>query len=168
MHGFQNNFAQVFSLKSRSAILNICSCTYTYSSPSLYPPPPPPPPSPPAKKKIVRLGFFCQFIEKYPPLKKWNHLCPKKSLTNPPNSPRPHTPPPNPAHFFFLIWIICRLEFFYKLTKNPNIKKNLFFRGGRAVVAGRGSCVNIMFKCLKWQFYSSRNTNVLNYSEIHA
>ena len=50
MHGFQNSFAQVFSLKSRSAIWNICSCTYTY------------PPSPPKKKKkkrfFVRLGFL--------------------------------------------------------------------------------------------------------------
>ena len=28
--------------------------------------------------------------------------------------------------------------------------------------------MNIMYKCLKWHFYSSRTTNVPNYSEIHA
>ena len=39
MHEFQNNFAQVFSLKSKSAIWNICSCTYTYSPPTFIPPP---------------------------------------------------------------------------------------------------------------------------------
>ena len=38
--------------------------------------------------------------------------------------------------------------------------------GGGGVVAG--VCVNILYKCLKWHFYSSRNTNVPNYSEIHA
>ena len=35
------------------------------------------------------------------------------------------------------------------------------------VVAGVGG-VNIMYKCFKCHFYSSRNTNVQNYSEIHA
>ena len=51
------------------------------------------------------------------------------------------------------------VNFFYKLTNDPNIKKNLFFRrgGGGGVVAGR---VNIIDKCLKWHFYSSRTTNV--------
>ena len=38
--------------------------------------------------------------------------------------------------------------------------------GGGAVVAEGG--VNIMYKCFKWHFYSSRNTNVPNYSKIHA
>ena len=36
---------------------------------------------------------------------------------------------------------------------------------------GAGGCrggVNIMYKCFKWHFYSSRNTNVPDYSEIHA
>ena len=33
---------------------------------------------------------------------------------------------------------------------------------------GGGGGVNIMYKCLKWHFYSSRNTNVPSYSEIHA
>ena len=28
--------------------------------------------------------------------------------------------------------------------------------------------VDIMYKCLKWHSYSSRNTNVPSYSEIHA
>ena len=31
-----------------------------------------------------------------------------------------------------------------------------------------GAGVNIMYKCLKWPFCSSRTTNVPNYSEIHA
>ena len=35
-------------------------------------------------------------------------------------------------------------------------------------MAGGGGGVNIMYICLKWHFYSSRNTNVPNYSEIHA
>ena len=52
---------------------------------------------------------------------------------------------------------------FYKLTKNSFF---FFGGGGGGVVAGRG--VNIMYNCLKWHFYSSRNTNVPNYSEIHA
>ena len=34
---------------------------------------------------------------------------------------------------------------------------------------GGGECgVKIMYKCFKWRFYSSRNTNVSNCSEIHA
>ena len=54
-------------------------------------------------------------------------LSKKKILTTPP-SPRLHTPPPTPRPIFCLIWIICQLDselvnFFYKLTKNPNIKK---------------------------------------------
>ena len=36
---------------------------------------------------------------------------------------------------------------------------------GFGVVAG---CVNKMYTCLKWHFYSSRNTNVPYYFEIHA
>ena len=62
---------------------------------------------------------------------------------------------------------------FYKLTKNPNLKKNYFFCfcfvffGGRVMERGGGG-VNIMYKCFKWHVYSSRNTNVPNYSEIHA
>ena len=59
------------------------------------------------------------------------------------------------------------MNFFYKLTKNPNIKKIfLFFRV--VAVGGGGGGVNIMYNCFKWHFYSSRNTNVPNYSEIHA
>ena len=60
------------------------------------------------------------------------------------------------------------LVIFYKLSKNPE-ESNIFFfffLGG-----GGGGCsggVNILYKCLKWHFYSSRNTNVPNYSEIHA
>ena len=98
MHGFQNSFAQVFSLKCRTAIWNICSCSYTY---------PPPSPPPPQKKKKKKKKIFCQiriagqFIEK-----------------------EPHTPPPNTPPNFFSVQIICQLDsvlviFFFKLTKNP-------------------------------------------------
>ena len=45
-------------------------------------------------------------------------------------------------------------------ARNPNL-----FLGGWGC-GGRG--VNIMYKCLKWHFYSSRNSNVPNYSEILA
>ena len=38
--------------------------------------------------------------------------------------------------------------------------------GGGGDCGGAG--VNIMYKCLKWHFCSSRTTNVPNYSEIHA
>ena len=51
MHGFQNNFAQVFFLKSRSTICNMCSCTYTY-------PPFNPPPQKKKKRLFIRLGFL--------------------------------------------------------------------------------------------------------------
>ena len=60
------------------------------------------------------------------------------------------------------------VNFFYKLTKNPNLNFFFFFflgGGGGEVAEGR---VNIMYKCFKWHFYSSRNTNVPDYSEIHA
>ena len=56
-----------------------------------------------------------------------------------------------------------------KESKSKN--KNIFFffggggGGGGGVVAWG---VNIMYKCFKWHFYSSRNTNVPNCSEIHA
>ena len=66
-----------------------------------------------------------------------------------------------------------------KLTKNPNLKKlYLFFffflgGGGGGVVAvwgggggGGGSERNVQM--FQMHFYSSRNTNVPNYSEIHA
>ena len=33
---------------------------------------------------------------------------------------------------------------------------------------GGGVLVNVMYKRLKWHFYYSRNTNVQNYSEMHA
>ena len=116
MHGFQNNFAQVLSLKSRIAIWIICSCTYTN-----------PPPSPPKKCQI---SIPCQFIEKYPlPPKKNGFFIKENHLPlHPPHSPRPHTPPPPSPTMpnFFLIWIIRQLDsvlvnFFYKLTNNPNL-----------------------------------------------
>ena len=142
---------------------------YVYLTPTtpshLFTKPPPPPPT--KKKFCCQIRILCQIMEKYLPLKKMDSLSNK--FTSPPHSPRTHTPPPTPAHFFFLIWIICQLDsvlvnFFYKLTKNPNIKKNLNFR---ARGAGGRAGVNIMYKCLKWHFYSSRTTNVPNYSEIH-
>ena len=56
------------------------------------------------------------------------------------------------------------LVIFLQIDKESKSKKVFF--GGGVVVAGRG--VYIMYKCLKWHFYSSSNTNVPNYSEIHA
>ena len=62
------------------------------------------------------------------------------------------------------------------MTKNPYIKNLVLFfkggggggRGGGGEAGCGGAGVNIMYKCLKWHFYSSRTTNVPNYSEIHA
>ena len=57
---------------------------------------------------------------------------------------------------------------FLQIDKESKSKKNLFFFshvfffcGG----GGGGGGVNIMYKCFKWHFYSSRNTNVPNYFE---
>ena len=44
----------------------------------------------------------------------------------------------------------------------------LFFFGGEGGGGEGEGEVNIMSKCFKWHFYSSRNTNVPNYSKIHA
>ena len=43
-----------------------------------------------------------------------------------------------------------------------------FFLGGGGGGGGGlwQGAVNIIYKCLKWHFYSSRNTNVPSYSEI--
>ena len=40
--------------------------------------------------------------------------------------------------------------------------------GGGGLWGGGGGRVNIMYKCFKWHFYSSRNTNVPDYSDIRA
>ena len=56
------------------------------------------------------------------------------------------------------------VDFFYKLTNNPNLFFFLGGGGGGGVVVGGGG-VNIMSK---WHFCSSRNTNVPDYSEILA
>ena len=129
------------------------------------------PPHTHTKKKNCQIRILCQFIEKYPALKngyfvKKNHLPPL------PHSPRPHTPPPTPRLIFLLIWIICQFDFvsviFLQIDKESNF---FFFLGGGGGGAGGvcgGVCVNIMNICLKWHFCSSRNTNVPNYSEIHA
>ena len=53
-HAFQNKLAHLYSLKSRTAILNIC----TLCSP--LPPPPPPP-----QKKIFLIWNLCQFGKKF-------------------------------------------------------------------------------------------------------
>ena len=118
-HGFQNNFAQVFSLKSRNAIWNIYSCTYTYPHPptpttSLYSTPPPPPPPPNKKKKVFcQIRILCQCIEKYLPLKKMDSLSNKFTYHQPPPPPPPtrpdHTHLPHTPPIFF-IWIICQLD----------------------------------------------------------
>ena len=52
--------------------------------------------------------------------------------------------------------------FFLKLTNNPNIICVCVCGGGG------GGGVNVMYKCFKWHFYSSRNTNVPDYSEIYT
>ena len=54
---------------------------------------------------------------------------------------------------------------FSQVTKNPNLIFFFFWGGGGG---GGGGGVNIMYSCLKWHLYSSKNTNVPNYSEIHA
>ena len=72
------------------------------------------------------------------------------------------------------------LVIFLQIDKESKSKKSFYFilfiylffffgGGGGVVVAGGGMMgVNIMYKCFKWHFYSSRNTNVPNCSEIHA
>ena len=67
------------------------------------------------------------------------------------------------------------LVYFLEIDKESKSKKKKFFffffflggGGGGGVVAGGGG-VNIMYKCLKWHFCSSRNTSVPCFSEIHA
>ena len=114
------------------------------------------------KKKRKKKFFFCQiripcqFIEKYsplPPKNKLNSLSKIFAYHYPPLSPFAQTTPPTPPNFF-LIWIICQLDsvlvnFFYKLTKNPNLKKSFllllffFFAGGGGGCDGRGSEHNV-------------------------
>ena len=139
------------------------------------------------KRKRKKKDFWSDkdFLSVYrkiptPPIKKflYHYITPPPPHTHT-HSPRPHTsPPPHPAHFFsdldYLPTWFSVSEFYYKLTKNPNLKKNFFFfffffffcGGGGGVVAGGG--VNIMYNCFKWHFCSSWNSNVPNYSEIHA
>ena len=103
MHGFQNNFARVFSLKTKIAICNICSCTYTYPPP--FTPPPPPSKKKSNKKKIKKKRLIRISLSIYrkisPPPKKKNigFFAKKNHLHYPlPPSPRPHIP--HPAQFF--------------------------------------------------------------------
>ena len=53
-----------------------------------------------------------------------------------------------------------------KESKSNGVFFVLFFWGVGVGCGGGG--VNIMYNFLKWHRYSSRNTNVPNYSEIHA
>ena len=123
--------------------------TLTLPPPFTQPPSQPPPLKKKKKKKIVRLGDPCQFIEKSPPPPPPTHtkngfFVKKIHLPLPP-PPRPHTPPPfpptppnpHPAQFFsdLDIRIICQLDsvlvnFFYKLTNNPNLFLFSFFGWG--------------------------------------
>ena len=61
---------------------------------------------------------------------------------------------------------------FLQIDRESKYKKSFFFFFFFFFWGGGGGCgragVNIMYKCLKWHFYSSRTTNVPNYSEIHA
>ena len=114
----------------------------TPPTPSLYLIPPPPP-----NKKKCQIRILCQFIEKYPPLKKWI-LCQKNFTyhTPPPSRPDhthlPHNTPP----IFFLIWIICQLDsvlvIFWQIDEESKLKKKSFFfflgGGGGGGGGGRG------------------------------
>ena len=106
--------------------------------------PPPPPHTHTQKKKKKKRFFFqirisCQFIEKHPPQKKMDSLSKKNHLPLPPPplAQTTHTsPPPHPFFSdldYLPTWFSVR-EFFYKLTKNPNLKQS-FFGGG-----GEGCC----------------------------
>ena len=58
---------------------------------------------------------------------------------------------------------------FLQIDKESKYKKKIFFfMGGGGGGGCGGAGVDIMYKCLKWHFYSSRTTHVPNYSEIHA
>ena len=96
------------------------------------------------KKKIFcQIGIVCQFIEKYPPLKKMESLSKKFSYPPPPPPPptRPdHTRLPQTPPTFFRIWIICQLESvlvnFFTNWQRIQIKKNVFLGAG----GGGGRC----------------------------
>ena len=72
------------------------------------------------------------------------------------------TQDPSSRLILIQIWILCQLGpvlvmiFLQIRIKNPNLKKIIF------------TGLNIMNRCFKWHFYSSRRTIVPNYSEIHA
>ena len=56
------------------------------------------------------------------------------------------------------------LVIFLQIDKESKSKKIFFFYwggggGGGGGGRGRGGRVNIIYKCFKWHFYSSRNTN---------
>ena len=121
MHGFKNSFAQVFSLKSRSTISNICSCMFT----NLLPTPTALPPF-----FDIQIWILCQFVKKIhspppppphpppPPQKKKSDL---DSLSI--SQKKIHLPPPpalpltHPKHFFSLFF---RFGFFVKTVHSPS------------------------------------------------
>ena len=108
MHGFKNSFAQVFSLKSRSTISNICSCMFT----NLLPTPTALPPF-----FDIQIWILCQFVKKI-------------HSPRPPPPPPPPTPPPPPKKKN-QIWILCQLvkkRFTYPLPQHcPLPTQNIFF-----------------------------------------
>ena len=111
----------VFSLKTRSAIWNICSRMFTNTSSSTALPPPPPPHTHTPSKLFFRFWFFvkCQKMAFYTLqapspaqeskqfflfLQVWI-LCLKihfTALSHP-------SPPPQNVYFLFQIWIACEL-----------------------------------------------------------
>ena len=62
------------------------------------------------------------------------------------------------------------LESFLQIDKESQSKFFFYFSGGGG--GGGWGCgwkgVNIMYKSFKWHFYTSKNKNVPNCSEIHA
>ena len=145
------------------------------------PPTPPFNPAPPPhllkkKKKKKKKEDFCQ-IRIPCRSKKIGFFVKKIHLPlSPPLAQTTHTSP-NPAHFF-LIWIICQLDsglvIILQIDKDSKSKIIFFFfffffwgGGGGGGGCGVGGCEHNV-QCFKWHLYSSMNTNLPNYSEIHA
>ena len=122
MRGFKNNFAQVFSLRSRSAILNIC--TLCSLPPHHKPPPPPPPKKKKQKKKQKKKTLDSLSICK----KKITYILSSWQIIQTEKIGRG-------------VGGRCVWLFSYKLTRNPYLTKDLFFFfyfGGGGGGGGRG------------------------------